>query len=110
MMLALDLYPLSTDGSFPISRSHAFRFEPFWHTNAPSSTSSTDTFLENLSECGHQLKLWGTSSFGQLPRRISTLQTKSSQMNSFPINNENLINIRQMQTELDHLLVLEESY
>lgn len=51
------------------------------------STSSADTFLEDLSQCGHQLKSWGANKFGYLPRRISDLQAKVSQLNS-GLNND----------------------
>lgn len=40
------------------------------------------TFMDVLSQCGQQLKNWGANTFCLLPRRISILQSKISQLNS----------------------------
>lgn len=66
--------------------------------------------MEVLSQCGQQLKRWGANKFGYLPTRISDLQAKTSQLNYVLTNDDNLISIRQMETKLDHLLALDESY
>lgn len=118
-----ELNPVSSALSFQNSCSYAFRFEPFWRTNEnfkealagfwnsyDQTTSSADLFLEELNRCGQQLRRWGANKFGHLPRRISDLQSNISQLNYVLSKDDNLTRIRKMESELDHLLALDESY
>lgn len=66
--------------------------------------------MDKLSHLSRLLKTLGANTFGHLPRRIRILQSNVINLNSTYVNEEILLNIRNLESQLDHLLTLEESY
>lgn len=110
-----------------INESHLgrlFRFEPFWKSHANfrnvmqdiwSSTnilglSSPEVLIQKLRTYGNQLNQWSLNYFGNIQRRLRDVQNHIASINYQSMEQGNRDLRRRLENQLDHLLVLNESY
>lgn len=84
--------------------------EEKWDSISDSRESDSANLINRLSICGQHMLQWSKRKFGNISRRVQSLNNQISQLNSHMGREDNKDAIRSLENQLDHLLALNESY
>lgn len=112
--LILNFESLEQSDSWTKKRSKSFRFEKVWLekkeecdnvvTRAWDLINLHHSFMDRTKNCGVDLRLWGSISFGSIRKKIKLLEEKIKELQESPQSQTTIKDISDKQTELEILL------